>query len=249
LSAVPRVAAFMLVFVSACGRINFEHATGLGDASDAAVGADFCAGLAPAPAFCADFDGANALDWGSLGDSTLGQLAIDGSASTSGPSSLAVTTPTTMAGDVASVYLRHDFTGAPTDVTMAFDLRIDQPGQGGAALAQVVFSQNATVHSIEYVYEQPNAQFEDVVTVSDVPSYTDFDSQLPSSGVWHHVSVRVQLGAAPQLTATLDGATTLDTPLASASAGSLYVKLGIPYLAGASSPWSVHFDSVTVSAQ
>src|SRR5690242_10127282 len=114
----------IVVALAGCGRVDFVTQ------SDAqSVG--FCAGLAPPPVFCSDFDGPDV--WGET-STDHGDLALVAMAM-SPPNALLVTTDALDVTTTAAVYRRISALGQTQRATIAFDVRVETIGQSDPIIA------------------------------------------------------------------------------------------------------------------
>ncbi len=224
--------------LAGCGRVHFDDVV-----MDAAP-PPFCASLAPAPTFCADFDGVD--PWTDTG-TTLATDMLD-TANRSPPFSYEVTTETIIAGQELGAQERVLDLGTATRVSAAFDMRVDVFGQSDPVVAIIEFDDGTNGHSVEYVYREPPrvAYLEDVaLPPAGSPVYTSFPFGGQPVGEWHRVTMVIDVVAGSLLT-SLDGAITLDAIPAVTTSGAVSFLIGVPYMQGPSSEWQFHFDNVVV---
>jgi hypothetical protein len=238
----------------ACGRIAFDPVEGGVGADGDAEAVPFCASISPAPLFCSDFDepGDGFSAWKST-YSDFGTVSLDLAAARSQPRSMVVTTTT----QSVSVHAGADTNplGLRSHVKLAFDVQlINMTPSNEPILAQLSFDDGAVVHGVEYVYRVPpdNSYIEDSVTPmgqSAMYTYYQLDAQSQPSFAWQRITIELFTGAAPRLVTTLDGVTTLDTPITNTTGGAFAISLGVVYIAADSAPWRIRYDNVLVTGE
>ncbi len=235
--------------VDACATCGDADADVAADGSD---GAAFCATLTPAPAFCEDFDeGSYAAQFTNSTLSADGVLGSDGLAFTSPPNSLFSKVGTkTSTGEWA--YLTHVFTGTATQVSYAFDLRLDAWGGGeSGVLAAITIDKDApNEHRLELYVRGGIAALEEYFTTPDGGAPVTNDHTLawvPKLGAWTHVVFSVD-SAAKTCAATIDGKADVTASAMDPSwtPGTPSFEVGFSYIASNTSAWTARFDNVVV---
>ena len=223
------------------------------DVTDAAT-LPFCAGLSPKPSFCEDFDsnGAFSAQFTNVHVTTKANLAADTSAFTSSPRSLLAQLP--QAGNSADfAFLTRVFTGAPTELDYAFDVRIDALATGvSSVIAGLVLGEGTPAeHAMAVVAIDGDLFFEESYPTDAARVFIDTLVQAAAlpKGTWVRLGMHLSL-------ATHIAKAFLDGNLAKAfsmhpswSAALPQIDLGYTYVAKQTSAWSVHFDNVVYDAK
>jgi hypothetical protein len=235
---VRLVAALALV---GCGRVGFDATTATTDAatsmSDGAT-QPFCAQY-PTVDLCTDFDDNMATDWVE-GGTTNGSYLIANQMLSSTINDLASAT------DVGEGYLNHSFGVVGSRIVLSVDVRIDQIGQGDAVLGQVRFA-GAQRHGVEYVYRGDGSYVEEFR--DDVFDPYSIPTPPLSLGAWHRIEMDMDLRVTPHLIVREDGATVIDTDLIGNSNGVMRASVGLVFLRGPSTSWTVSSDNVLVDIE
>lgn len=201
--------------------------------------------------FCADFDegglGAHP-EWVPFA-SAGGALDVDTSASRSQPGALVASSPS-LAADAppAFAFVGPKLAGRTDEMRLAFAMRVDARGSGGAPLATLgVVGALGTLYTVQIgvgsggAWEldeyRPGVPHEERLRTSDV---------AVGEG-WKSVVLDVRVGD-DTATLTVDGGVVFDkVPLAPTQrSGAPSVAIGLTSLYGPTSAWRVRFDDVTV---
>jgi hypothetical protein len=232
-----------------------DTGTPINPAADAAPDAPvlgFCASQSPAHLLCDDFDETPPQGWNV--DTSLGSQGVDGTASTSSPSSYLFTTQTLTNGSVAQIRRFLTIGRTPKSFHLEYDLRIDQrdaTAGGGAALASVeVYDASAGSAYTLDVAVHPNGSTLEENWQPSGSANTFRETSLtktPTVGKWVRVGVDATFGVSPTATVTFDGAVVLDRVALqpSPTSGVTTVYLGVTYLKGPATSWKVRYDDVT----
>ena len=220
-----------------CGRVGFDPA-----ASDAAMRSDglalpFCDQF-PTADLCTDFDDGTPMQW-VLGGTTNGNYIIDNGALLSTIDPLATNT------DVGEAYLNHNFGVTGSRIVLGIDVRIEQIGQGDAVLGQVRFA-GAQRHGIEYVHSAAGSYVEEFRDTTFDPPYI---VPVLSIGEWHRIEMDMDLRATPHTIVRHDGVVVLDADLTGNSTGTMRASVGLVFLRGPSTTWTVRTDNVVVDIE
>ena len=229
------------MFLVGCGRLGFEPPLLEPDAPPPPpdVAQSFC--QQTSADLCIDFDDGTTTNW-IEGGITNGSYAVDMGELVSTINPLATAT------DIGEGYINHPFTTPAVRITLAVNIRIDQIGQGDAVIAQVRFS-GAQRHGIEYVYRAGTSYVEEFRdTVFDV--YPVPGPSL-SVGQWHRVELDLDIraAAAPHMIVRQDGTTVLDTGLLGNATGNPRASVGLVFLRGPSSTWTMRSDNAVVDIE
>lgn len=225
------------------------------EADDGGVAGRWCETQAPRPAFCADFDdGVVAKGWSST-QVNGGELMLDTNVSRSPPGSFWVRSPGNSTNDNGgkTAALAREFPGTPTDITCAFDVRVDQRDAtgkwvaiawfdiGGEGSLVALFDQSAT----PLVYEEARAKDGAVDYIYHAPS------EWLEMGEWRRIALHLTLtSGGGHVTMAVDDKQAVDTPLSPKyTPGRTRFSLGITYMEGQSGPYEAHFDNVTCDAK
>lgn len=230
------LAALVLV---GCGRLGFEAAIVPADAPAVTpdVAQTFC--QRQDADLCVDFDDGTTTNWVD-GGATNGSYAVEGGELRSTIDPLATST------DIGEGFILHQFTTPATRITLGVDVRIDQIGQGDAVIAQIRFS-GAQRHGIEYVYRAAGSYVEEFRdTTFDV--YPIAGAAL-SLGQRHRLELDMDLRATPHMKVRQDGVMVLDTDLIGNMTGNARSTVGIVFLRGPSTAWTIHSDNLVVDVE
>jgi hypothetical protein len=259
--------AAAILAVPSCLLPSFSGFTGPrtadGGASPADGGASpgdggFCAKLSPAPAFCADFDEGNPVDFGwTEPDSNIGDAGfhgVDFGDAVSPTGSRLVKNPGG-SGRLVNSLLRDFPTSAGTWAHAAYDLRLEQldPSEN-VLLSGLIFGpgpSDSEHYYVELIASQDRATLQEEVAPADggprqFPQ-TALARGLPV-GNWIHVEMIVDF-AAQANTILVNGATALDrAPMApSHRTGLAGLEVGLSYfMVGTAGPATARFDNVVV---
>jgi hypothetical protein len=254
-------AALALAVLGACGRVGFGvigpagggDANTASDATDDAIDAPavpFCASM-PTATFCRDFDEGNGInDWVDLTQFN-GTVQIDSVAGLSPPASLWVDTTAIGTGAESDAFVDQPNVGVAAGVSATLAIWIDSSGTGDAVLCEIYMDDGNRLHTLELVAR--DALNPAYVEDSDQPSgggtqMFSNDGLAPlAPGMWHHIDVDYTSGASAMLVIKIDGVPVLSRVPMFTTAGQVKLELGVPYLAGPSTPWQVHLDDFAVT--
>ena len=212
----------------------------------------FCASQSPAHLLCDDFDETPIQGWNL--DTVLGSQGVDGTASTSSPSSYLVTTQALTSSSVAQIRRFLTIGRTPKSFHLEYDLRIDQrdaTAGGGAALASVEVSDASagSAYTLDVAVHPSGSTLEENWQPSvSVNTFRETSlTKTPTVGKWVRVGVDATFGVSPTATVTFDGAVVLDRVALqpSPTSGVTTVYLGLTYLKGPATSWKVRYDDVT----
>jgi len=253
----------VLATVVACGRLAFDERSdapatvGDGSATDG-LGSDaspvgFCAGLAPAPTFCDDFDEARPLGsgWKDFVSQLGGSGTISSTMAKSPPAAFESIVATQTGSGVGYACLEYSL-----PVTHNFRYQYDlflvaRPSSGNVELGSVNFSVAGSGSFYNDIYlRSPGMDSYREEQGSATFNYTDtnFPTQL-SAGAWHHIDMRLDLDA-KTYSLTIDGSTygsgATSYPVAAAP---ITVQCGINYMNQPQMGWDFYVDNVVIDAQ
>lgn len=215
-----------------CGRVGFD--TPSDRATDGTTpDASFCAGSTAS--FCSDFNDGGTVGW-TLGGVRSGGYLVDSFSLRATNNALATNT------DFAEAYLNHDFNTAASRITLDFDVRFSERGQGDVVVAQVRFV-GAQDHGFEYVY-RANGSYGEEFRDSQYDSIPIPGPSFPVDE-WHRVEMDMDLRTGPRVIVKQDGVTVVDSPLLGNATGTARISAGLVYLRGPSSPWTIFVDNVS----
>lgn len=223
------------------------------DAADSAPAA-FCAGLSPKPIFCEDFDSAASFSaqFTNVHQTKLASLSADSAAFTSPPRSLLAQLPSSSSNSDFA-FLTRVFTGSPTELDFAFDLRIDGLVAGEASVVAdlIVGEGTPSEHEMAVVAIDGDLFFEESfpTDASRVFNEAQILSGTLPKGTWIRIRMLLSLKT-HQAQAFIDGALAKTFALDPGwAAGLPQIDLGYSYVSKQSSPWSAHFDNVVYDAK
>lgn len=224
-----------MVMLVGCGRVGFDVTT---DARAAdAMPLPFCDQF-PTADLCTDFDDGTTTNW-ELGGTTNGSYAVENGA-------LRSTTTSIATGEYAEAYINHAFGVSGSRITLALDVVIEQAGQGEPVLAQVRFlgTQN---HGIEYVYRAAGSYVEEFRdTMFDAYNIAGPGFSL---GETHRIEMDMDLRATPHVIVRHDGTIVIDSDLIGNSTGTMRASVGLVYLRGPSTSWTLRTDNVVLDIE
>ncbi len=226
--ASRRRSAWLLVAVSACGRVAFDP---LVDAPP--VGCQHT--------FCDDFDRADGLadGWTS---SVGGDLSLEAGA-------LRVAFPPT-AGD--SEYLELDLAPvAQTSARYAFDMELETTDTTAetdlAALEWLAPPPGCSALGFYIVRTRAFTPPMLVLQETYAGCATNIDDPIPAPPGFHRYEVDVVFGSTGHVTVTVDGVVAVDrVPAAPVPASQLSFRLGAPNIQDAEQPWLIHYDNLAI---
>jgi hypothetical protein len=209
----------------------------------------FCGSETVEHKLCADFDnGPVEKDWTVIDLRGGGAVAAAPDPVLSLPSSAAATGK---ANSDAFAYLVKSFPGAPSTVHVAFDVRVEQPGDDKSA-ASILDIKGAANHDI--TFNIGNAGDALGCSTTEFVDIAEPVSKACPSGlkkqVWAHFDVTVNYApgggnVVVRLGKKLDGEPFIDQPLTTIVGEELKVSLGArPYIG--TGDWRVHFDNVVI---
>lgn len=245
----------LLVALTACGRIGFDATAPVADAAaDAAADAHvgFCASQSGL-VFCDDFDEGNGTAQWDFPQQSMGTIAVDNADSVSAPSSFVAQTISLANMQQASASIQKTNFPSYQHVVAKFSLHIVNAGTSDAVLCGLIFDDGAELHEIELVARAGpgTAYVEDANTPSGMnPTFQSYDTTrvLPADG-WHDITIDYTSGASANLVVMVDSTAFLDQAPIYTTGGQFKLVVGMVFINGPATPWTVRFDNVTVSAQ
>lgn len=249
-----RRALAITVVLAACGRLGFGAlgdggGSGSGDAGgggDAAL--PFCMQHATAT-FCKDFDDGTTSGWDNNAGFN-GNYVIDSEA-LSPPSALRVFSTAIGSGTTASAYVGVNlatYSHVVASCSMIFDLA----GSNDAVVIQLSMDDGSERHDLELVVRAPPAiaYVEDANTpMGSAQMFTSYPAPALSLGTWHDIVLDFTAGASARFILSFDGSVVIDMAPMFTTGGQLLYKVGLPYIPGVSTPWTMHVDNALVVAQ
>lgn len=221
-----------------CGRVGFD-AMASNDARAMPDGPPlpFCDQF-PTADLCTDFNDGATTNW-IEGGTTNGSYIVDNGALLSTINPLATNT------DVGEGYLNHSFGVVGSRIVLSIDVRIEQIGQGDAVLGQVRFM-GAQRHGIEYVHRAVGSYVEEFL---DTTFYSPYLIPALSVGEWHRIEMDMDLRATPHTIVRHDGTVVLDANLTDNVTGTMRASIGLVFLRGPSTSWTLRTDNVVVDIE
>jgi hypothetical protein len=209
----------LVILAAGCGGVT---TTPPGDDAGADTGTTgFCAGLTPAPIFCADFDASTELaEWTSSG-ATNGTLAVQAGDASSPPNALRASVQPGSASAHATV----SFASAGLSrARIALAIRLDPAcfqgtnlNDGLVGVATAVFGSGPTAYALSLFAGSEGA----LVYEGGGPAQPDAGAggqYLPAanvpSGAWARVEMEIDLRNGKKVTTRVDGGTPVESPLA-----------------------------------
>ena len=262
----------LLVLVPACGRVGFgEQARvddgSLGDAAGATDGAvgdaaaqSFCASLAVQPTLCFDYDeGGQPTDgWTDAFATNGGMLALSTAHAYSQPGSLAASyadvdtggTPLSAGLELARA------SGVSASVDFWFYMEARPPNDQQTELGGVGVIDSAGNRFDFDLMMNANSVAVDAYHEEEIPAgggylHTEAMTAAPlATGVWHHVQIAVDAGAATEM-ATVDDVVLVNGPTVNPVVpGQTIVSTGIGYVPGGTlQGWQVWIDDYTADVE
>ena len=222
-----------------CGRLGFEPGDAPRDAPAETpdVALTFC--QQTNASLCTDFDDGTTTNW-IEGGITNGKYLVDMGELVS------TIDPLATSSDIGEGYILHQFNMPGVRIKLAVDVRIGQIGQGDAVIAQVRFS-GVQRHGIEYVYRASGSYVEEFRDTT-FDSYPIAGAPL-AIGQRHRVEMDMDLRATPHMIVRQGGTTVLDTDLLGSSTGNMRAAVGLVYLRGPSTTWTMRSDNVVVDIE
>ena len=233
--ASRRRSAWLLVAISACGRVAFDpRVDAAGDAPP--VGCQHT--------FCDDFDRATGLadGWTSSAGS---DLSLD-------QGSLRVAFPPTVAD---SEYLEIDLAPvAQTSARYAFDMDLETTDMTAetdlATLAWLTPPPGCTVLGFFIVRTRAFTPPMLVLQETYAGCASNIDDPIPAPPGFHHYEVDVAFGSTGHVTVLVDGVVAVDrVPAAAVPASQLTFRLGAPSIQDAEQPWLIHYDNLAIDLE
>jgi len=218
----------------------------------------FCDTVTPPPAFCADFDGANAKaedGWSGHEEGGGATSSLDHDVFHSGPASLGVHVPPIPDGGWAKADLVRAAAGAAAETSLTFDFRADtytDSNVGGIALAG---DGSASPYSASLVFGSGYASLMEEAAEDGGPYFYTTLPGAPPLGQWTTVTLIVHsvdrgAGTDGWVTVEYDGAVVLDKhPITTKTAfGVPTITLGAAYVQNSPTGWAANFDNVVIRA-
>jgi len=214
----------------------------------------FCAGLSPKPVLCEDFDSGGLFNaqFTTTHVSSKASLAVDTASFSSAPRSLFAQLPVSVTNSDFA-YMTRIFTGAPTELDYAVDVRVDALDAGrSSVLADLVVGQGTPAeHMMAMVVIDGDFYLEESYPVDAGRVFHDtlIQSNALPKGTWvragMHVSIathqaKAYVGGQLVKTFAIDAAWTAALP---------QIDLGYFFVEKQTSAWSIHFDNVVYDAK
>ena len=208
----------------------------------------FCASLVPQPKLCADFDVGLFSDQFSIVETTPGAtLKSDSAAFRSPKNAFVASLPAGGTDDHAA--MTRAFAGTVTTLSYAVDMRVESwtTGKSGVVAVLVLNEGTASQHTMSFYLTDTFAALEEAFGSPAVIVDHMLSVHPQLLGVWTRVQFDVDL-ANHTCSASLDGVPALaSTPIdATWASGTLRAHLGLTFVSGQASPWTVRYDNVVV---